>query len=69
MYELHIATESRDKDHLQPRYILLECQAKKHHLLHCSWTGPPASATFKVRHGYARQHLLCNKLILGIPKI
>ena len=67
MYKLHIATGRRDEP--QPQVILLECQAKKHHLLHWSWPGPPASATFKVRHSYARQHMLCNKLILGIPKI
>ena len=49
------------RDELQPQVILLESQLKAHHLLHWSWPGPPASATFKVRHSYAGQCMLCNK--------
>ena len=56
MYKLHIDTDRRDEP--QPQIILLESKLKKHHLLHWSWPGPPATVTFKVRHAGQCMHAM-----------
>ena len=57
MYKVHV--DGR-RDELQPQVIVFESKLKKHHLLHWSWPGPPASVTFQVRQSCAGQLCVTN---------
>ena len=52
MYELHIDGQ---RDETQPRVVVLESKLFKHHLLHWTYPGPPASVTFQVRQSCTGQ--------------